>query len=97
MAVILSSHLMAIAAATAEAPLEPADGVRRGPPPPSAWSGSPSGLVLTAIALFSEMGSPPAMELCEHKEAKWLKGDGKSFRNLHWCSKLKGDDLVLKE
>ena len=67
---------MAIAAATAEAPLDdPADGVRLGPPPlpplPSAASPLPSGsplppagLALTAIELLREIGRPPAIEFC---------------------------------
>ena len=77
---------MAIAAATAEAPLEPAEGVRRGPaavpPPPlppsttASLSGSPlSGLVLvlTAMELFREMGRPPAMEFCEFRVGESLE------------------------
>ena len=75
---------MAIAAATAEAPLEPAEGVRRDPaavPPPlppsttASLSGSPlSGLVLvlTAMELFREMGRPPAMEFCEFRVGESL-------------------------
>ena len=64
---------MAMAAATAEAPLDdPAD-----PPPlptlPSAASppsGSPlppAGLALTAIELLREIGRPPAIEFCNEQ------------------------------
>ena len=70
---------MAIAAATAEAPLDdPADGVRLGPPAPPLPSAAsplpsgsplppPAGLALTAIELLREIGRPPAIEFCNEQ------------------------------